>query len=222
MSKDDKFEIYVSTDIESDGPLPGPNSMLSYASVAFDPEGVVLGTFTENLILLPDAVPDADTMCWWGEPAQQASWLESRKDPQDPVASLTRYVKWVENLPGVEKGDRGVKNAVFVAYPAGFDFLFMYWYMVRYAGHSPFSFSAIDVKSFAMSVLGTNYRNTGKKNMPKRWFSKRPHTHVALDDAYEQGELFINMLKESRAHAAERRSKFSRHSPGAGKRDTDV
>jgi hypothetical protein len=28
-------EIYVSTDIEADGPIPGPNSMLSFASAAY-------------------------------------------------------------------------------------------------------------------------------------------------------------------------------------------
>jgi hypothetical protein len=35
---------------------------------------------------------------------------------------------------------------VFVAYPAGFDFLFMYWYMIRFVGESPFSFSALGIK----------------------------------------------------------------------------
>jgi hypothetical protein len=28
-------EIYVSTDVEADGPIPGPHSMLSFASAAF-------------------------------------------------------------------------------------------------------------------------------------------------------------------------------------------
>lgn len=28
-------EIYVSTDIEADGPIPGPHSMLSFASAAY-------------------------------------------------------------------------------------------------------------------------------------------------------------------------------------------
>lgn len=33
------MEIYVSTDIETDGPIPGPNSMLSFGSAAFTAEG---------------------------------------------------------------------------------------------------------------------------------------------------------------------------------------
>ena len=32
--------------------------------------------------------------------------------------------------------------------------------------------------------------------MPKEWFDDFPHTHVALDDAKEQGALFCNMLAE--------------------------
>jgi len=30
--------------------------------------------------------------------------------------------------------------------------------------------------------------------MPSEWFDPVPHTHVALDDAIEQGQLFCNML----------------------------
>ena len=44
-----------------------------------------------------------------------------------------------------------------------------------------------------------HYRNvdvSSVKELARRWFPKAPHTHVALDDAREQGLLFINMLKE--------------------------
>ncbi len=34
-----------------------------------------------------------------------------------------------------------------------------------------------------------------KRNMPRAWFGPGRHTHVALDDAIEQGELFCNMLR---------------------------
>ncbi len=30
-----KPEIYISTDVEADGPIPGPHSMLSFASAAY-------------------------------------------------------------------------------------------------------------------------------------------------------------------------------------------
>lgn len=102
---------------------------------------------------------------------------------------MKAYVQWLKDLPG---------KPVFVGYPAGFDFLFVYWYLIRFAGESPFSFSALDIKSFAMAVLGTNFRDTTKKRMPKSWFDDLPHTHKALDDAIEQGALFCNILAASR------------------------
>jgi hypothetical protein len=71
--------------------------------------------------------------------------------------------------------------------------------LIKFAGESPFSHSALDIKSFAMAVLKTDFRQSTKRSMPKRWFDELPHSHVALDDAIEQGALFCNMLKESRS-----------------------
>lgn len=47
-----------------------------------------------------------------------------------------------------------------------------------------------------MAVLGVPYREATKRNMPRRWFTQSPPTHVALDDAIEQGQLFCNILRE--------------------------
>jgi hypothetical protein len=181
-------EIYISTDVETDGPIPGPNSMLSFASAAYRADKTLLDTFTTNLHLLPEAMPDAKTMDWWRE--NQAAYDATRINLEEPAAAMRRYVDWLKTLPG---------KPVFVAYPAGFDFLFVYWYLIRFAGESPFSFSALDMKTYAMALLKTEYRDTVKKNMPQRWFDDLPHTHVALDDAIEQGAAFCNMLAENRA-----------------------
>ena len=105
---------------------------------------------------------------------------------------MQRYLAWVKSLPG---------KPVFVAYPAGFDFLFVYWYLIRFTGESPFSHSALDIKSYAMAVLKRGYRDSTKRNMPGRWFDPLPHSHVALDDAIEQGALFCNMLAENLKNA---------------------
>jgi len=51
-------------------------------------------------------------------------------------------------------------------------------------------------------MLGKDYRQSVKRNMPRRWFDEVPHTHVALDDAVEQGRLFCNMLAENLANRA--------------------
>lgn len=179
-------EVYVSTDVETDGPIPGPNSMLSFASAAYLPDKKLIATFSANLETLPDARPDPRTESWWRDHGE--AYAATRVHPEPPEAALPRYVAWVRQLPG---------RPVFVAYPAGFDFLFVYWYLIRFAGESPFSFSALDVKTYAMAMLRCDYRDAVKRNMPERWFDQLPHTHVALADAIEQGAMFCNMLAEN-------------------------
>ena len=176
-------EIFVSTDVEADGPIPGPHSMLSFASAAFRADKTLIGTFEANLATLPGAQGDPRTMKWWN--GQPEAWAACRTNPRDPVAVMTEYVAWLKSLPG---------RPVFVGYPAAYDFMFVYWYLIRFAGESPFSHSALDIKTYAMALLGTEYRESVKRNMPKNWFDNLPHTHVALDDAKGQGALFCNML----------------------------
>ena len=186
-------EIYISTDVETDGPIPGPHSMLSIGSAAYTADKRLLATFSANLETLPGAAAHPETAAWWA--TRPEAWAACRSDLEAPDAAMKRYVEWVDTLPG---------KPVFVAYPAGFDFLFVYWYLIRFAGRSPFSHSALDMKTFAMAVLRKDYRASTKANMPKHWFDPLPHSHVALDDAIEQGALFCNMLEDNRARQAVR------------------
>ena len=180
------MEIYVSTDVEADGPIPGPNSMLSFGSAAYTAQKKLVGTFSANLETLPGAVADPKTMQWWEQ--QPDAWAACRRNLETSEIAMPRYVAWIKLLPG---------KPVFVGYPASFDFLFVYWYLIRFAGESPFGFSALDIKTYAMAILKKDYRKSTKSGMPKHWFDQRPHTHIALDDAIEQGALFCNMLAEN-------------------------
>jgi len=179
-------EIYVSTDIEADGPIPGPHSMLSFASAAYLRDKTLVSTFTRNLETLPGAAPHPKTEAWWQ--TQPEAWAMCRIDLHAPAIAMHAYAKWLHGLPG---------KPVFVGYPASYDFMFVYWYIMRFVGESPFSHSALDIKTFAMCLLGTEYRESTKKKMPKDWFDDIPHTHIALDDARGQGALFCNMLRAS-------------------------
>jgi len=93
---------------------------------------------------------------------------------------MCAYRKWLEELPG---------RIIFVGYPLAFDYPFVSYYLQHFAGKNPFGFAAIDIRSYAMGLRGTHY-------LPKRFFDDLPHTHIALDDALEQGALFCNMLAE--------------------------
>src|SRR5882724_12427212 len=109
-------EIYVSTDVETDGPIPGPHSMLSFGSAAYFADKTLVSTFTANLETLPGATGAPDTMAWWE--SQPVAWAACRRDLQPPETALRSYLAWLKNLPG---------RPVIVAYPAGVDFLFVYW-----------------------------------------------------------------------------------------------
>ena len=184
-------EIYISTDVETDGPIPGPHSMLSLGSAAYSADKRLLGTFSANLETLPEANAHPDTQRWWL--TQPAAWALCRVDPQAPQAVMQRYLEWVEGLPG---------KPVFVGYPVVFDFMFVYWYLLRFAGRSPFSHAALDIKTYAMALLRKPYRKSGKLQMPAEWFDPLPHTHVALDDAIAQGALVCNMLRANNVISA--------------------
>lgn len=180
------MEIYLSTDVETDGPIPGPHSMLSFASAAYLADKTLVATFTANLDTLPGAAGHPTTMAFWEK--NPAAYEASRRGAEPPGAAMKRYLAWVKALGG---------SPVFVGYPAAFDFLFVYWYLIQFAGESPFSFAALDIKTYAMAMLKGEYRKAVKRNMPPRWFDPLEHTHIALDDAIEQGALFCNMLAEN-------------------------
>ena len=83
-------EIYVSTDIEADGPIPGPHSMLSVGSAAFLPDKTIVSRFSANLEALPGATEDARTMEWWKGFPQ--AWEECRRVMRRAAAVCRRRV----------------------------------------------------------------------------------------------------------------------------------
>lgn len=180
-------EIYVSTDVETDGPVAGRHSLLSIGSAAYTAGKQLLGTFSANLDTLPGATPDPRTAAWWA--TQPDAWRACRENTEPPQVAVRRYLVWIKSLSG---------RPVFVAYPSAFDFPFVHWYLMEFAGENPFGYSVIDIKSYAMAMLRKPYRVCGKRSMPVAWFDPVPHTHVALDDAIEQGRLFCNMLHVNR------------------------
>jgi hypothetical protein len=170
--------------------------MLSIGAAAFtidwgtSPPACAMGsTFSANLETLDGAAGDEATMRWWK--SEPAAWAACREAVRPPAEVMRDFVAWIDALPG---------RPVFVAYPAGFDFTFVYWYAVRFTGQNPFSHAALDMKTMASTLLGTPYRDTTKRTMPARWLpTEAKHSHVAIEDAIEQGEIFCKMLVEARA-----------------------
>lgn len=183
-------EIYVSVDIEADGPIPGDHSMISLGSAAYDNDGNLISTFTVNVAPLDGAKQHPDTMDFWR--ANPKAWDAVQSDQQPPDCAMVKYAAWLDGLvAGTET------HLVFVGYPVVFDYSFVHWYFVHFVGRDPFGYYALDLKTYAMAALDTSFVETDKSKMPKDWLT-REHSHIALDDAIEQGEMFFAIRKAIR------------------------
>ncbi|MGP6159208.1 MAG: 3'-5' exoribonuclease domain-containing protein [Vulcanimicrobiaceae bacterium] len=182
-------EIYVSTDIEANGPCPGLFSMLSFGMAAFTIEKQLVGTFSRNLELLPDADVDERTSLWWAQAENAQAYQKSRENLVEPYVAMAACKSWLEEL-------RRFGRPIICGAPSGFDFTFIYYYFQRELRESPVGFASLDLRSYAAAVMKRQYRQVGKRQFPPEWIDEGlPHTHVALDDAIEQGCILINMLR---------------------------
>lgn len=200
-----RSEIFVSIDVETDGPSPGLNSMLSLGAAAFLPRSDD-GTAWEETSLwyatlspLAGTAQNPDTMAWWEtQPEAKAEVLRNCRLPRE---AIPQFVSWCEQLPG---------KPIAVAWPDAFDFAFVNYYCWRFASRNPLGFAACDIRSYANGLAGyPSYYGLPEQEIremagPVDTAGLRPH--VALDDAIEQGRLFMAL----RRHALNRNTGHER------------
>jgi Exonuclease len=190
-------DLYISADVETDGPVPGPFSMLSFGlSVAGTYDGIhfLRAPKDENLVFYRELRPIADT---FDPEALEVNGLnrdELSRTGADPSEAMSAAARWVAE---VGEGFR----PVLVAYPVAFDWSFLYWYFEQFADRpSPFGHSScLDIRTLYQAITGSVFDRSGKSSMPDFVLPSRPHTHNALEDALEQGELFANLFDFARA-----------------------
>src|SRR5205814_290344 len=83
-----------------------------------------------------------------------------------------------------------------VAWPVSYDWQWINHYFHRFTGNNPFGYSAIDIKSY-LWALSKNRSPNDQINVEKWVDPQFKHTHKALDDAKEQGAMFVNAWKEN-------------------------
>lgn len=182
--------LYVMFDVETDGPVPGLFSMLSVGLVGITLAGDRVWECELNLRPVPEASTDPETMAWWQEEAQREAWDHLQLDQKEPETAIP----WLRDQL-VELKSR---YRVFpVAWPASFDWMFLSYYMHRYAGENPLGRRAKCADTYAWCLSRTVHPNVDISTLLNHWSDQRfPHTHCALDDAREQSVKFINMLRE--------------------------
>lgn len=181
-----RSEIYVHTDVEASGPIPGPYSMWSVGSVAMWPDRQVVSSFSANLFDLPGAGCHPKTMEFWARNPE--AYERARADARDPHEVMEEYDEWLRSLPA---------RPVFVGSPVGFDFVFVRWYFLYFLDRCPFGHRALDLASYMMPVLGRTFFKSSKRHLPAHLKVKTPHTHVAAEDALEQGLIWCNLYDQA-------------------------
>ena len=119
--------VNVCVHIHTDGPIPGPHSLLTLSSAAYTDGGGLISTFTANVRELPGATLHPVSLEHWRTRA--ADWLASRRASRPPALVTDAYVRWIDKLPG---------TPTLLTDPVGPDHLFLYWYLHRFAGRWPF------------------------------------------------------------------------------------
>lgn len=185
-------DVYFSADVETDGPIPGPYSILSFALVyagRFDgsrferPQDLDI-TFYRELKPISDSF----------EPeALRVNGLDRTRliqSGQEPERAMTDASLWIKK---VARPDR----PVLVAYPVSFDWSWLYWYFTRFcADGSPFGHSrCFDIKTAVALKAHIPIGEAGRAQLPPSLRSDRKHSHNALDDAIEQAEIFAKVFE---------------------------
>ncbi|MFF4773850.1 exonuclease [Microtetraspora fusca] len=185
-----KAETYISVDIEADGPIPGPYSMVSFGmAVAGRMEGRTFERCApEEATFYAELRPISDDY----DPAALAvSGLDRDvliREGRHPAEAMSAATAWIAEVCGNTL-------PVLAAFPLSYDWMWIYWYFMNFTGQSPFGHSrCIDIKTLYATKAGVPVAWSTKRQMPREVRSTRRHTHHALDDAMEQAELFQNLM----------------------------
>jgi hypothetical protein len=177
-----RHERFVSVDIEADGPIPGEYSMLSLGAAYVDEPS---RTFYTELSPISDTfVPESLAVSGLDRDALARAGAS-------PGSAMQAFVDWVDDAPG---------KPVFVSFST-WDWVFVYYYLIRFVGRSPFGHSSLDLKSLYMGVHGTSWAATGKRHIarvhPELLEGLGPHSHNALEDAVEQAGLCRRLFDQA-------------------------
>lgn len=131
--------LIVTSHIHIDGPIPGPHSLLTLASSAYDGTrlgadgGGPISTFSTNVRELPGASPHPLNLAEWRE--RPEDWLSTRRSSRPAAVAMNAYARWIAQLPGAP---------TFAADPVEPDYPFLYWYLLRFTGQWPFARTSTD------------------------------------------------------------------------------
>jgi hypothetical protein len=191
-NRETSVDTYFSADVETDGPIPGPYSILSFALV-------FAGTFDGSTFRRPD---NYRTYLYkelrpispeFQDEALRVNGLDRARlslygaVPEDAMNDTFLWIKKIA----------GTSNPVLVAFPLSFDWTWLYWYFTRFSSEgSPFGHSqCFDIKTAFAVKAKMPISIAARSRLPNAVAPVHRHTHHALDDAIAQAEIFANIFE---------------------------
>ena len=165
---------FVMVDIESDGPIPGDYSMISFGAVIVEPS--LDRTFYGRLRPISEKwIPDALAVS--GHTRDETNQFPL------PEQVMTQFRDWLgQNVKGQPR---------FISDNNGFDWQFINWYFHHFLGANPFGFSSTNLGSFYKGAVKDFFKNF-------KHLRKTRHTHNPVDDAKGNAEAFLEIIKQHR------------------------
>lgn len=160
---------FIVVDVEADGPYPGDYSMVSFGAVVVEPS--LSKTFYGEVkpisgLWKPDALAVSNIT------------REEHLKFKDPLHVMQEFAEWLE------KTSKG--RPVFVSDNPCFDWMFICYYLHKYAGRNPFGFSGRRIGDMYCGLVNDAYA---------KWkhLRKTKHTHHPVDDAKGNAEALLHM-----------------------------
>lgn len=172
--------MYIMVDVESDGPIPGDYSMISFGAVACDVVNFPKGKENHNTFYA-ELKPISEK---WIPEALAVSGF-TRNDTlgfNDPKNEMLAFKDWIHNVSGNSR-------PMFISDNNGFDWQFINWYFHHFVGENPFGFSSTNLGSLYKGMAGNVRKNF-------KHLRKTKHTHHPVDDSLGNVEAFYHMIKQ--------------------------
>jgi hypothetical protein len=160
-------------DVESDGPIPGDYSMVSFGTVVVDKQ--LDKTFYGKLRPISDNfIPQSLAVS--GHSREETMTFD------DPKQVMTDFAQWIDETC---QGAR----PIFISDNNGYDWMFICWYFNHFLKTNPFGHSSQN--------LGSLYKGV-EKDMSKSFKHLRitAHTHNPVDDAIGNAEALLTIVEK--------------------------
>ena len=196
---DNKEKLFLSFDIESDGPTPIINNLLSIGIVGITLDEKIVFEYEANIEPLESHTQDTTCMqTFWLKPEQKTAWERLQMNRRN-------YISVFEDL-GVKLKELDSKYKLkFVAHPACFDWMFLkcYYELARTNSQNKECFYDIGYQCECSSTLWNLYKQLNKLNSTQanelfKYLGEFDETsnHMALSDALVQGKFYVKLLKK--------------------------